>query len=154
MGEHVVGGGDKFSHGGDDGDLGQFAWFAQSFVEGSDGWVAANGDDRCHAEAAPRRYPATGDVCLPARHSTVAVHERDTNESGDLLVASEPELGELGHQRRGGSGPHAGDGREQFSATSERRIGLDGIGKRLVDGGDLLGQEGQVDLPRKSGEFP
>ena len=96
--------------------------------------------------------------CAPAARYRVALpptqarKRRDINESGDLLVASEPELGELVHQRRGGSGPHAGNGPQQFSATSERRIGLDGIGNRLVDGGDLLGQEGQVPLDQTGDE--
>lgn len=54
IGEHGVGDRDELSHGSDDGDLGRFALFTQAFVEGSNGGVAADGDNGCHVETASR----------------------------------------------------------------------------------------------------
>ena len=65
VGEHGIGGRDEFAHGGDDGNLGRFSLFAQVFVEGADGRIAADGDNRCHIKAAPRRHSAASDMCLP-----------------------------------------------------------------------------------------
>ena len=52
--KHGVGGDDKFTHGGDDGDLGRFALLTEMFVERAVGRVASDGNDGGQVQATSR----------------------------------------------------------------------------------------------------
>jgi len=142
IGGHGVGDRDELSHGSDDGDFGWFALFTQAFVEGSNGWVVADGDSGRHIEIAPHRHPPACNVLLTARHAAIAVHGCDTSERGNLFVAREPEFGKLGDQRGSGNRSNAGDSAQKYGTTGKRGIGFDGVGDYLVEGGNFRGQKG------------
>jgi hypothetical protein len=71
---------DELSHGGGDGDFGEFSVLAEVLVEGFDGGIDADGDDGSHVERAACGYPSALDVRLSAPFSAVAVHRGDTGE--------------------------------------------------------------------------
>ena len=58
----------EFSHSGGNCDLWSFAFGAEMLIKVFDGWIEADGRQRCHVERAADREPAAGDMGLSAPH--------------------------------------------------------------------------------------
>ena len=85
----------ELAHAGDERGLGVLTIGAQSEIESSDSWIAANARHRRHIQDAPNLGTSTPDTTTAAQTTTVAVKWCQTGQCGDLLAVEHSEFRQL-----------------------------------------------------------
>jgi hypothetical protein len=99
--EDGIEGGEEFPGSGDEGDFEGFSGGAESFVEGFEDGVVADGVEGGHVESAADYGPSAGDSALPFAGSAIVIERGHASQCGEGAPVTGPQLRQVPEQ--GGS---------------------------------------------------
>jgi hypothetical protein len=91
--QHGIEDGQQLAHGGDEGQMGGFAGFAQTAIEALECGIVLDADEASHVERRPDLDATALDFTLAAISAAVVVDWGDANQGGDLVAIDLAESG-------------------------------------------------------------